>query len=249
LVASAGPRGRAFALLAAAALAALTVAPAAQAQQPQQAPKAAPKAPAKQPAQAAPAAPAAAPGAQAAPAAEIPQLIYSPWTKFCLKPPEGNAKQICFIGKDGRIESGQPVIAGAIIEPDGEPKKIFRFTLPLGVILTYGTRIIVDDNAPLQSPFSVCFANGCISDYEATPDLIAQMKKGKTLFVQAFQANGSSVTLPLPLGDFGKAYDGPPTDPKQIEENQKKLQEELQKRAEEQRKKLEAQQAPNPAAK
>jgi invasion protein IalB len=246
LVASAGPRGRAFALLAAVALAALTVAPAAQAQQPQ------PKAPAKgaaKSAPAAPAAPAAAPGAQPAPAAEIPQLIYSPWTKFCLKPPEGNGKQICFIGKDGRIESGQPVIAGAIIEPDGEPKKIFRFTLPLGVILTYGTRIIVDDNAPLQSPFSVCFANGCISDYEATPEMIAQMKKGKTLFVQAFQANGSSVTLPLPLGDFAKAYDGPPTDPKQIEENQKKLQEELQKRAEEQRKKLEAQQAPAPAAK
>jgi hypothetical protein len=46
--------------------------------------------------------------------------------------------------------------------------------------------------------------------------------------------------LPLPLSDFAKAYDGPPTDPKVFEENQKKLQEELQKRAEEQRKKLEA---------
>ena len=55
----------------------------------------------------------------------------------------------------------------------------------------------------------------------------------------------------LDLRDFAKAYDGPPTDPKQFEETQKKLQEELQKRAEEQRKKLEAQ-APagaNPAAK
>ena len=52
----------------------------------------------------------------------------------------------------------------------------------------------------------------------------------------------SSLTLPLPLGDFGKAFDGPPTDPKVFEEQQKKLQEELQKRAEEARKKLEAQQ-------
>src|SRR5205823_3536585 len=51
--------------------------------------------------------------------------------------------------------------------------------------------------------------------------------------------------------EFAKAYDGPPTDPKVFEENQKKLQEELQKRAEEQRKKLEgAGGAPaNPAAK
>ncbi|MFI4960217.1 MAG: hypothetical protein ACHP82_02040, partial [Hyphomicrobiales bacterium] len=56
---------------------------------------------------------------------------------------------------------------------------------------------------------------------------------------------------PLPLADFAKAYDGPPTDPKVVEEQQRKLQEELQKRAEDARKKLEAQQpaaaAPAPA--
>ena len=46
--------------------------------------------------------------------------------------------------------------------------------------------------------------------------------------------------MPLPLVDFGKAYDGPPTDPKVFEEQQKKLQDDLQKRAEEARKKLES---------
>ena len=58
--------------------------------------------------------------------------------------------------------------------------------------------------------------------------------------VQAINANGAPLTLPLPLaGEFQKAYDGPPTDPKVFEETQKKLQEELQKKADEQRKKLE----------
>ena len=56
---------------------------------------------------------------QAAP--EQPQLIYSPWTKFCLKGQEANAKQVCFTGKDGRLESGMPVVAAVLIEPDGEP--------------------------------------------------------------------------------------------------------------------------------
>jgi hypothetical protein len=45
----------------------------------------------------------------------------------------------------------------------------------------------------------------------------------------------------LPLGDFAKAYDGPPTDPQVFEAQQKKLQDELQRRAEEARKKLEGQ--------
>jgi hypothetical protein len=53
----------------------------------------------------------------------------------------------------------------------------------------------------------------------------------------------------MPLADFAKAYDGPPTDPKVFEEQQKKLQEELQRRADEARKKLESQQgAPTSSA-
>jgi invasion protein IalB len=276
LAATVRPRGRLLALLAATALAvpfAFEAQDQAQAQAPAPAPaapkaKAAPKAAQKAaPAAPAPAAqqppPSAAQAQQQAPAAngqpqdqQVPQLIYAPWTKFCLKGQDANAKQICFTGKDGRIESGQPVIAAVIIEPEGEPKKILRVTLPLGMQLVHGTRVIVDNNQPAQSPYVICFANGCMSDYEVTPEMLANMKKGQNLVVQAINANGAPLTLPLPLQEtggsgFAKAYDGPPTDPKVFEENQKKLQEELQKRAEEQRKKLESTQGAgaNPAAK
>src|ERR1700722_16504406 len=74
------------------------------------------------------------------------ELIYTPWTKYCLKAPDG--RQTCFIGKDGRVESGRAVIAAVIIEPEGEPKKILRVTLPLGMQLIHGTRVLVDNNAP-----------------------------------------------------------------------------------------------------
>src|SRR4051795_3370032 len=244
LAGSIRPRGQILALLAASALSATLIASGAQAQQPAPAPaapKAAPKAPPKAPAPppAAQAPPAGAPAAAQPPEQQV-QLIYAPWTKFCLKGQEAGAKQVCFTGKDGRIESGQPVIAAVIIEPEGEPKKILRVTLPLGMQLVHGTRVIVDANPPAQSPYVICFQNGCMSDYEVTPELLANMKKGQNLVVQAINSNGAPLTLPLPLAEFAKAYDGPPTDPKAFEETQKKLQEELQKRAEEARKKLEA---------
>jgi invasion protein IalB len=263
LAVPAWPRGRVFALVTATALTATLLAPDAWAQTPAPAPGApAPKAKAAQKAapKAAPAAPA--PSAQQTPPAAPPtppadqqiQLIYAPWTKFCLKGQDANAKQVCFTGKDGRIESGQPVVAAVVIEPEGETKKILRVTLPLGMLLGHGTRIIVDSNAPAQAPYVICFQNGCMSDYEVTPELLANLKKGQNLVIQAINSNNAPITLPLPLADFAKAYDGPPTDPKVFEETQKKLQEELQKRAEEARKKLEAGQAaggatPNPAAK
>jgi invasion protein IalB len=163
------------------------------------------------------------------------QVIYTPWTKYCLKTPDG--RQTCFIGKDGRVEAGQPVIAAVVIEPEGDPKNILRVTLPLGVQLLAGTRVLVDNNPPAQSPYVICFANGCVSDYEMTAELLASMKKGQNLMIQAINSNGAPMTLPFPLqetgGGFAKAYDGLPPDPKVIEENYKKVQEELQKRADE----------------
>jgi invasion protein IalB len=124
---------------------------------PKPAPKAAPKAaPAQKPAETP------APQAQQQPQAqaEQPQLTFSPWTKFCLggeasakqKGEEANAihiLQICFTGKDGRVESGMPVVAAMLIEPENNPKKVLRVTFPLGMSLQPGTRVIVD-NRPLR---------------------------------------------------------------------------------------------------
>jgi invasion protein IalB len=173
------------------------------------------------------------------PQQEQVQLIYSPWTKFCLKSKDPTPKQVCFTGKDARIESGMPVVAAVLIEPQDEPKKILRVTLPLGMQLIHGTRVIIDQNQPMTAPYVICFTNGCMADYEANVEMIDKMKKGRGLVVQAINANGQPISLVLPLGDFAKAYDGPPTDPKVFEAQQQKLQDQLQKRADDARKKLE----------
>jgi invasion protein IalB len=181
------------------------------------------------------------------------QLIFSPWTKFCLKgqpgqPVDPNAREVCFTGKDARVESGQPVVAAVLIEPQGVDKKLLRVTLPLGMQLAHGTRVIVDQNQPMTAPYVICFTNGCMADYEANVELIGKMKKAQGLVIQAINASGQPISVVMPLGDFAKAYDGPPTDPKVFEEQQKKLQEELQRRADEARKKLENQGSPTSSA-
>ncbi len=246
-IASARPWGRALtATMAAAGLltAGLFVAPSALAQTTPPkpaAPKAAPKqAPAAKPAEQ--------PPQQAA--ADQPQLMYSPWMKVCGKGPDTNNKQVCVLTKDGRLENGMPVAIVQLFEPEGEPR-ILRVTVPLGMQLAHGTRLLIDQAPPAQQPFKICFPVGCMFDYPIADDMIGKMKKGQMLTIQAINMQGTPISLPLPLNDFAKAYDGPPTDPKVFEEQQRKLQEELQKKAEEARKKLESQQpaaqAPAPA--
>jgi invasion protein IalB len=239
--ASGRPWGRAMtATVAAAITAAVFAAPALAQQPPKPGAKPAPKqAPAAQPLQPGP------PQQQAG--AEQPQLMYSPWMKVCGKGQDTNNKQVCVITKDGRLENGMPVAIVQLFEPEGEPK-VLRVTVPLGMQLAHGTRLLIDQQQPVQSPYKICFPVGCMADYPVTDDMIAKMKKGQNIIVQAINMQGTPISLPLPLNDFAKAYDGPPTDPKVFEEQQRKLQEELQKKAEEARKKLEGQQSQAPAA-
>jgi invasion protein IalB len=246
--APARPAACALAFVVSTAIVTLAAGPAAFAQTPPAtppAPKAAPKPLPKQTPQAQPpqAAPGGAPQPQAG-AGDQPQLIYTPWTKFCLKGQEANAQQVCFTAKDGRIETGQPVVGAALIEPQGEPKKVLRVNLPLGLSLAPGTRVVIDQGQPMNAPYIYCIINGCTADYEASDELVGKLKKGQVLIVQAINGANQPVNLPLPLAGFDKAYDGPPTDPKVFEEQQQKLQDDLQKRAEDARKKLESQQPP-----
>ena len=167
--------------------------------------------------------------------------MYSPWMKVCGKGPDTNNKQVCVITKDGRLENGMPVAVVQLFEPEGEPK-VLRVTVPLGMQLQHGTRMLIDQDQPAQQPYQICFPIGCMADYPVPDDMIGKMKKGQMITIQAINMQGTPISLPLPLADFAKAYDGPATDPKAFEDQQRKLQEELQKKAEEARKKLEGQQ-------
>ena len=200
------------------------------------APKQQPKQPAAQPAPQAPA-----DQQQATAPADQPPIVYSPWTKFCGKDNNNPAaKEVCLTVKEARLETGQFLAGAALIEQQGEEKRLFRITLPLGMQLPQGTRLLLDKEQPMQGRYIVCLPNGCMADFDVNPEFVGKLKKGQQLVLQGINLPGQAATYMLPLTDFAKANEGPPTDPKKFEEDQKKLQEELQKKAEEARKRLQA---------
>jgi invasion protein IalB len=151
-----------------------------------------------------------------------PDLTYSFWTKVCQKGPEADAKQVCFLARNARVESGMPVAVVVLVEPEGEARKSLRVTLPLGVSLQAGTRVIIDNGQPLTGPYVICLSEGCMAEYEASDEMITKMKSGQTLHVQGINGSGQPINIPMPLADFAKAYDGPPIDPKELEQQEKK---------------------------
>ena len=192
-----------------------------------QKPAAAAAKPAPEPAQ--PAAKPAQPDAQGA------ALVYSPWTRICT---EAEGRRVCLTTKDARLPSGLPAAGVVLVEPDKEAKKL-RVSLPLGMQLPPGTRLVIDQGRPMTSPYLICVSEGCVAEYDATNDVINRLKRGKQLTVQAVSAGGEAVGISLPLDDFAKVHDGPPTDMSAFEAEQKKRAEDLRRRINEARQMVE----------
>lgn len=165
----------------------------------------------------------AAPGETAQTGQQPIQVIASPWTRYCANGLAGQSsavriKEVCFTASDGHLPSGEKLVIALLIEPQGGDTKLLRVTVPLGVALLPGVRIVIDEKEVMTAPFIVCLArNGCMADYKADADLIEKLKKGQSLAIQAFE-KGKPISFTLPLAGFAKAYDGPPSDPAALNE-------------------------------
>jgi invasion protein IalB len=155
---------------------------------------------------------------------DLPELIYTPWTKFCLK-------ESCFVGRDGHSDPDcGPVVSVVLIARSKDLKTTLHVTLPARVNTERGVHIVIDDAQPIERPFVGCFANGCMAEYEAGQELIHQLKHGRDLKLQALDKANSPITITVPLADFANAYDGEPQEPKVFEMTTKKLQANIEER-------------------
>ena len=141
---------------------------------------------------------------------------------------------------DGSALTWTTVGAVAVYDAKGaQAQKIVRFLMPLGLLLQPGIRFAIDQGQPTPGRYAICFPNGCFAEAPGLKDdIVNQMKKGSTLHVSVQNQAQREVTFAVPLAGFGKAFDGPPMDPKVLEEQQTKLQEELQKRSDEMRQRM-----------
>ena len=148
--------------------------------------------------------------------------IISPWTKFCLKGQEANAKLVCSTGIDVRTQAGKALFAAVLIEPEYDPEKTLRVTLPHFTLLKRGARVNVDQDQPMTGTYWLCTNIGCLADFQVTAEFISNMKKGRGMVIQGVDVLGEAIGFVLPLTGFAEAYNGPPIDPKEYEERQKK---------------------------
>lgn len=211
---------------------------------------------AKQPAAGAAPAPGA-PGQQGSPPPQGPMKVDlistgPEWVKVCGQD-QSNQKKICYTTRDFSTAADQPpAIAVAIYDIQGDENRVFRLLTPVGLLLRPGFRFSIDKGAQIEGSFEICMPNGCFAESKIKNPTIDSMKKGTTLNVVFKNSLNNELTFTIPLAGFGKTFDGPAIDPKELERKQQEVQQQLQQKLEEraktQRQQLEQQSGTAPAA-
>jgi len=84
------------------------------------------------------------------------------------------------------------------------PEAIVR--LPLGILLSAGATLQVDDKAPQRLSFRTCDRNGCYARTPISPEMLATLQKGKQLQISFKNLADKPITVPLSLDGFSDAY-------------------------------------------
>jgi invasion protein IalB len=151
-----------------------------------------------------------APMAQAAPAptSENANTPAPPgWVARCSSASRG-APLECAIEQSAVLtKTGQLIVLVNVRVPAETRVPVALVQLPLGLNLPAGAKFQVDDGKTSDLQIQTCEARGCYANLQISPDVLATLKSGKQLKVSFQNMAKETITIPMPLADFGAAYE------------------------------------------
>ena len=171
-----------------------------------------------------------------APASAQQQQIPQGWFKACTKQ---EAVDICNVQNIITASNGQLVTGISLNEIKGKVnRKVFQVTVQTGRLIPPGIALQIDTNKPQKLDYVICFPDRCVAEAQLDDKLVASLKKGSNLTLTSVNFQNQPNPVKATLQGFTGAYDGPPLQPADIADRQKKVEEFAKKNQEELKKKL-----------
>lgn len=159
------------------------------------------------------------------------------WIKLCGED-KNTKKQVCFVQRELRTDSGQFLASAGVRSADGEARRILLLQTPVGMLIQPGMRVQVDDGKQDAAKYTICFPNACFAELPITDAFVTSMKKGGDLVLTTLNQQAKAISFKLSLKGFTQAFDGPAIDTAALKRQQDQLQSELQRKAKEAQQKL-----------
>lgn len=134
------------------------------------------------------------------------------WIKLC-SPDATTKKNLCLVQLEIYADTGQFIASATIRTVQDDPKSQFIIGVPPGMLLQPGIQVQIDTGKQQTLTYSICFPNTCFADMDTTADFLKQIRGGKQLTIAAVNQGAQTISFPISLAGFAKAYDGAGVDP------------------------------------
>ena len=133
--------------------------------------------------------------------------VHGDWQIRCDTPPGAQAEQCALIQSvvaEDRSNAGLTVI---MLKTADQKSRLMRVVAPLGVLLTSGLGLKLDNQDVGRAGFVRCLPNGCVAEVVMDEKLLGQLKTAKTATFIIFETPEEGIGFPLSLNGLGEGWD------------------------------------------
>jgi uncharacterized caspase-like protein len=146
------------------------------------------------------------------------------WYKLCV-----NASD-CETRVDVR-DNATAVKIGGLRLREASGRYTLSATLPLQSALPPGALIKIDSDEPIKLSYDRCYSDGCYAEARVSESTVNKMRSAKQIAFLGIDTTGRALSIPLPLDDFSKVFDGPPVPASKYKADLKKIDEVIKERS------------------
>jgi len=133
--------------------------------------------------------------------------VHNDWQIRCETAPGAPSEQCALVQSvtaEDRPNVGMTVI---VLKTADQKSRILRVFAPLGVLLSKGVGLNIDQTYIGSATFERCLQNGCMANVQMDEKLIAQLKSGKQAIFLIYQTPEEGIGIPLSLSGFSAGFD------------------------------------------
>ena len=137
----------------------------------------------------------------------VVRSVHADWQIRCDTPPGAQGEQCALIQSvtaEDRANVGLTVI---VLKTADNKSRLMRIVAPMGVLLPSGLGLKIDNEDVGRAGFVRCLPNGCVAEVVMDPNLIKQLRSGKTATFIIFQTPEEGIGFPMSLKGFGEGFD------------------------------------------
>jgi invasion protein IalB len=132
---------------------------------------------------------------------------YGEWQIRCDTPAGAQSEQCALIQSVTAEDRPNVGLSLIVLKTADKKMRLMRVLVPLGVLLTEGLKLNIDNVEVGKTGYVRCLPNGCVAEVVLDDKLLTQLRNGKDATFIIFQTPEEGIGIPLSLNGFGQGYD------------------------------------------